>query len=65
MSKKNKNTETPLDVSKAIWEEYSNIIKENWTKELATSVATEDWESVRAVGKKMESFKFDFNRSNK
>ena len=65
MSKKNKNLGMPTDVAKAVWEEYANIIMEKFAGELAQAVAAGEWEAVRAVGKKMETFKFDFNRSNK
>ena len=65
MSKKNKNTAMPTDVAKSLWEEYANIKLEGFTKRLADAVAAESWDAVRAIGKEMEMFKFDFNRSNK
>ncbi len=53
------------DVAKAVWEEYANIILENWVTELAMAVASDEMNAVREVGKKMAAFKFDFNRDNK
>lgn len=54
-----------LDVAKGLWQEYANLIKARWTKALAMAVASEDMEAIRAVGKSMESFSFDFNIANK
>jgi hypothetical protein len=64
MSKKDKKQQMPLDVAKAVWEEYSNIIKENWTRELAMAVASKEWDAVREIGKNMSAFKFKFNRDS-
>lgn len=60
--KKNKNTGMPLDVAKAVWEEYANIRLEIFTKKLAEAVAVKDWVAVRLLGGEMSNFKFDFNR---
>jgi hypothetical protein len=64
MSKKKKQ-QMPLDVAKAVWEEYANIQLEMLTSKLAKAVAGKDWIAVRLLGSEMEQFKFDFNRSNK
>lgn len=64
MGKKSKPT-IDLDVAKAVWQKYADIIKERWTRDLALAVASEDMEAVRAVGKSMESFSFDFNIASK
>lgn len=64
MSKKKKQ-QMPLDVAKAVWEEYANIRLEMFTGKLAKAVADKDWISVRLLGGEMEMFKFDFNRDNK
>jgi len=62
---KKKRQQLSVDVAKAIWEEYSNIILEKFTWKLAQAVASGEMDAVRAVGKEMNEFKFDFNRSNK
>jgi hypothetical protein len=61
MGKKN---EMPIDVAKAVWEEYANIRLEMFTAKLAKAVAVKDWIAVRLLGGEMEKFKFDFNRNN-
>ena len=62
---KRKVQQLPIDVAKAIWEEYANIILEKFTRKLAYAVASGDMDVVRAVGREMSEFKFDFNRSDK
>jgi len=62
---KKKNQTMPLDVAKAVWEEYANIVLEGFSSKLAEAVASGEWEAVRSLGKEMDSFKFDFNRRNK
>jgi len=64
MAKKAKQQLT-TDVAKAVWEEYANIILENWVTELSVAVASGEMDAVREVGIKMATFKFDFNRGNK
>jgi hypothetical protein len=62
MANKRKEQKLNLDVAKAIWETYANIMLEKWVKKLAYAVASGNMDAVRAVGKEMEKFKFDFNR---
>ena len=62
---KKKKQNMPLDVAKAVWEEYANIILENFVTELAVAVASDEMDAIREVGKKMAAFKFDFNRGKK
>jgi len=63
MAKKKQQMTT--DVAKAVWEEYANIYKERWTKQLSYAVGSESWDLVRKLGMEMADFKFDFNRGNK
>ena len=62
---KRKKQELNLDVAKAIWETYANMILDRWVEKLAYAVAAEDMDAIRAVGKDMQDFKFDFNRRKK
>ncbi len=69
-SKKNKNTRMPIDVSKAIWEEYSNIILEKFTTDIVTALEKNNkyWRHIpelRDALTRMIYYRFDFNRSNK
>ena len=60
---KKKKQNMPIDVAKAVWEEYANIYKERWTKHLSYAVGSENWDLVRKLGLEMTAFKFDFNRN--
>ena len=59
-----KNTAMPTDIAKAIWEGYSNDIKDNWVKALGLAVEQKDWLEVIIILDEMKTWEFDFNRGN-
>lgn len=60
-----KNTVMPTDIAKAIWEGYSNDIKDNWVKALELAVEEKDWLEVIIVINDMKNWEFEFNKDNK
>ena len=63
--KKNKSMAMPTDIAKAIWEGYSNDIKNNWVKALEVAVDQKDWLEVILVIDEMKNWEFEFNKGNK
>lgn len=69
MSKKKKN-QVPVDIAKAIWEEYANIILEKFSDQIHSTIEGlhESHPIIvaqREVLKNMKEYKFDFNRPKK
>lgn len=67
MSKKKKNN-VPVDISKGIWEEYANIILENFADQIESCVKGLHTShpiiaAQRPIIEAMRAHKFDFNRS--
>lgn len=65
---KKKKGQMPTKIAKGIWEEYANIILEDFAKELelAETRSNVNWAAyksrVKDIAARMREFKFDFNK---
>jgi len=57
-----KKQQMTLDAAKAVWEEYADIVLENFVDELEKVLLEGDLGMIEEVIAKMNAFKFDFNR---
>lgn len=62
---KKKEQQMSTDVAKAVWEEYANLYRERWLKQLIEAQVEKDWNKVQLLIYTIGNFRFDFNRSNK
>ena len=60
--KKKKDLAVPVDVIKALWEKYADVIMEGYADQLEEQ---SDSPRVLAIAKKMKAFRHEFNKGQK